>query len=630
MTTNLKYYVFYILCFLQIICLGQENITLNFNINDTESISDIIFANENKTLSNDTVLINTNSENIKIHLVLLNKKIVPKLDSIHININTLNIDTTISITSGNLLYDLEIEKKAFKKSKNVSIVKTTLYMKNKSEITKPLTIVWESNNHSSTFKKVHFSNSQFTISNSIEQNFGENEDLYKKLKGKIVYHYYHGSIADRGYYKTYLNKNGNLVCDPVSFNDEKLNDNSSIMFKIHNVNRYLYDISIDKQLITYGSELNTNFANLIFGGNVNNVSALIENEGNTTNNNLNTFKANYYTLYNHWQNDLYLKTKPESLEKRINNINLVKEQRDYLVLELGNLKTKSDTAIMNALPKPELFTEMKTFYAEFEDNFSYTINHVNLRKGNQINLDIKITPKKIGGLNTENKDSKLFRDSIGFEDHINLPIVSKFFFSFSTGTYITLGNQLREVEYKWVNIPDFNGGFTDKYQLIQNKITQNYTGISAYVNGQYRCSENFGAGFSFGVGIKNHQLSNLSNNFEPTYLLGGALFFGSDRQFVLTLGMAWTKLNVLNPEFKYLYDNQIILDDISSVDVSGAYHKQTKAGWFIALSYTPFKHYKVKKGRVESPKDENDNNGKAKTKVINKGETITSVTNPKS
>jgi len=96
-----------------------------------------------------------------------------------------------------------------------------------------------------------------------DNQFGEDVKYYDKRK--IVYVYdFNKDPSKRDFYKI-RKKNGNLKIDVVNFNKETLTSGKNVKFKIYNVNKFIYDVSIADSLIHFDSEPSALFTRLFLG-----------------------------------------------------------------------------------------------------------------------------------------------------------------------------------------------------------------------------------------------------------------------------------------------------------------------------------------------------------------------------
>lgn len=96
-----------------------------------------------------------------------------------------------------------------------------------------------------------------------DNKFGEDVKYYDK--NKIVYVYdFNKDPAKREFYKI-RKKNGILKIEVVNFNKETLTSGKNVKFKIYNINKFLYDVSIADSVIHFDSEPSALFTRLFLG-----------------------------------------------------------------------------------------------------------------------------------------------------------------------------------------------------------------------------------------------------------------------------------------------------------------------------------------------------------------------------
>ncbi len=98
---------------------------------------------------------------------------------------------------------------------------------------------------------------------SYDNFFGENVKYYDKRK--IVYVYdFNKDPSKREFYKI-TKKNGALKIEVVNFNKETLTSGKNVKFKIYNINKFMYDVSIADSVIHFDSEPSALFTRLFLG-----------------------------------------------------------------------------------------------------------------------------------------------------------------------------------------------------------------------------------------------------------------------------------------------------------------------------------------------------------------------------
>ncbi|MGQ7944165.1 hypothetical protein [Flavobacterium sp. WC2509] len=171
----------------------------------------------------------------------------------------------------------------------------------------------------------------------------------------------------------------------------------------------------------------------------------------------------------------------------------------------------------------------------------------------------------------------------------DLRVRNKWFYSFSTGPFVGLGEKFREDEYGWQAQPGTSGVIDDtsSYKIISNGRSGLPIGISAMANYGVKLSNFYGLGGSIGVG------ATINENVHPAYFFGVTNFFGQDKQFNVTLGLAFIETEKLK---KDLYPG--IGTQLYNAPIDLEYTKKMEEGFFVALSYTVFSSTKVNRVRA--------------------------------
>lgn len=200
-------------------------------------------------------------------------------------------------------------------------------------------------------------------------------------------------------------------------------------------------------------------------------------------------------------------------------------------------------------------------------------------KGNLIDITIHIRPNDTS-LAKRYAAYPLKTDSISTD----IPVIWKPFVSFSSGSYVTFGNSLYNKTYQWQPLPAGNNTVSDsaKFVLAESGYSSPSAGFAALVNLETEFLPGLGIGLSGGVGLTIEEKPRLS------YLGGGSLFIGRQRQLVLTAGIAVMQVNKLANNMQAVFDQGITYTYRPEIQ----YYKQLKTGGFIALTYTPFKTVK--------------------------------------
>jgi hypothetical protein len=156
-------------------------------------------------------------------------------------------------------------------------------------------------NTSTAINKMTKSSSDCNPLKEYYNNFGEETRYYDK--NKIVYVYdFNTDPSRREFYK--ITKSGDtLKREPVNFNKESLTARKNVKFKIHNINRFMYDVSIADSVIHFESEPPALFTRFFLGdstllGNLmGQISDPIKNQSNDTKKLLNEIVA-FINKYN--------------------------------------------------------------------------------------------------------------------------------------------------------------------------------------------------------------------------------------------------------------------------------------------------------------------------------------------
>ena len=237
-------------------------------------------------------------------------------------------------------------------------------------------------------------------------------------------------------------------------------------------------------------------------------------------------------------------------------------------------------SILEHLPTEEDLGKMFVFlWNMVEENNSYTTDYISLN-GNELDLTINIA----------SNDSVTKYFSIPEYNnppiHIQIPIIGKPFVSFSSGSFLAPGKNLRNDTYSWQETVNAGNNTADtNFQLVNSGSTLAPLGLCALGNVEWKFTRNLGAGLSAGVGMT------IEKNPRLAYLGGISFFFGDMRQFALTGGVTAMQVNKLASNFQTTADNQVIYH--AKTDI--AYYQELKVGGFVSLTYTPFKAYKPKR-----------------------------------
>ena len=170
-----------------------------------------------------------------------------------------------------------------------------------------------------------------------------------------------------------------------------------------------------------------------------------------------------------------------------------------------------------------------------------------------------------------------YQQSIPF----HVAIILKPRITFSSGTFLAVSNNLKNKTYDWQQTSRnklVNDSST--YILAESGYSAPVLGFSALGNIEWRFSSGFGAGLSTGVGIT------VEHSPRVNYLAGPSLFFGEERQFVLTGGITAMQTDVLNNNLLTAEQQGIQYTPSSRPAIN--YYKEMKTGIFFSITFTPF------------------------------------------
>lgn len=208
-------------------------------------------------------------------------------------------------------------------------------------------------------------------------------------------------------------------------------------------------------------------------------------------------------------------------------------------------------------------------------------------QGNALDIGIEIRPYTDTAFGKKWSLSPLYSDSFSLE----LPVVKRFFVSFSSGSFINIGKRtLFNKTYGWQPLASGNNTITDtsKQLLTETGYSAPPMGFAALLNVEYKLFPFLGVGVSAGVGLTIEKTPRLS------YLAGGSLFIGNRKQIALTGGIMAMQVNKLTNNLQAVYDQQIIYN-VKPPAIE--YYKELKAGAFISLTYTPFSEIVTKRSK---------------------------------
>lgn len=518
--------------------------------------------------------------------------------------------------------------------------------------------------------------------------FGENKDFY--TSDKIVYVYdFNSNPSQRAFYKI-CKKGENLHSELININDEKICPGTNVIFKVVNINKFIYDISVKGFEVNYESDQPALLSDFfignssLFGNLVNNFNKFLTISGSNDANNVvgedslsNNFikeridnpleliktEIKCFVLeYNKLQTKMlqaynlcskfpccndenYFGLVNKLLEIRINtvdiqnNINKIKgiisEKQDFILVCDNNKKARVENQNkideFNRKPiqyqtthkkdKEELLEEMKNLEAKKCDENKYKQNLSEKNKAEEALREINAISDLLSKLpndqdlrkavvflnnmtahnqtytldyipsngnsleiNLSIKSKEIITKEFSIPEYmetfnIDIPILPKFLVNFSSGSFITLGNNLQSKTYDWQSVNLSNGVIDDsKYVLTESGYTPVPLGFAALVNFEWKLCKSFGIGPSAGVGIT------IEKNPRVSYLAGGSMFFGNLHQFGLTCGFAVMPINEIKNNFKAIAEKQIVYLSKPNIE----YYNKLKVGAFLSLTYTPF------------------------------------------
>jgi hypothetical protein len=281
------------------------------------------------------------------------------------------------------------------------------------------------------------------------------------------------------------------------------------------------------------------------------------------------------------KNKKKIKELEEKLKTDKKNLNLQKSYK----LSLEVLKTDLDKITDSALLKLIHFENNL-----IKNNFEY-ISPTIYPSGDRFMLNVKISPSKSTS-SQEWMTMPLDSDEFSIEFRVR----NKWFFSFSSGPFIGIGNKFKTENYDWKNNivisedPDIDDSST--YELVRTRNSSLPIGLAGFANFGVKTAEYVGIGGSIGVG------TTLNDNPQIAYFIGGTLFLGQDKQFNLTTGFSFIQVETLKKEL-YQFDGYQY-----SEATNLKYDKKMVNGWFFSLSYTIFNPTKTTKLKTEVTESE--------------------------
>lgn len=341
-----------------------------------------------------------------------------------------------------------------------------------------------------------------------DNKFGEDVKYYDKRK--IVYVYdFNKDPSKREFYKiTKDKKTIQLKIEIINFNKETLTSGKNVKFKIFNVNKFMYDVSIADSVIQFDSEPPALFTRLFLGDSTL-LGSLIESFSAT-------FSQSSTNSLSNLKSDLncFIQKYNQLQEKMLSSYDPCYEFPCCYSIEYANLATdliRIRTAIVNdderlKSKNPGLDSLLAHFPTDKDlkllvvylrnmvvANNSHTSDYISLN-GNMLDLTINIA----------SKDSIFKYFSIP-EYKINpleiqIPIIWKPFASFSSGSFIALEKHLQNKTYAWQETIGNNNTASDSsYTLVESGYTLPPMGFCALGNFEWKVTRSFGLGGSLGL-----------------------------------------------------------------------------------------------------------------------------------
>jgi len=491
--------------------------------------------------------------------------------------------------------------------------------------------------------------------NKDKKYFGEDTAFYSD--NTIVYVYdFNKDPSKRIFYKI-TKKGGKLDRQMVNLDEETLTPGDHVRFKVYNVNKFMYDVSIGDKIVQYNSEIPLLFGRYFLGDNTSlgtlmgALSSAPSNKSSQQNilQSLSSRLNCFVKIMNCLRNDVVkvydpctefdccrsydydkianllakirldafkiqqeleeqkeiisqcdkskkaeakLQSEIKELEKdKEKNKEAIKSKTDELAKINEDLKKKCGendeikkraeavltefTAINNLIENLPTDDDLKRIIVFLNNaiwqNSMHTSDFIPLN-GNLLELT----------LNISSKDSirKLFNiPEYKNQILIQIPITCKPFVSFSSGSFVAIGNTLQNKTYAWQETTGNNNTANDlNYTLVESGYTSMPSGFCALGSLEWKTSRSLGFGVSVGVGLTIEKSPRLA------YLAGISCFFGDLRQFAFTGGLVGMQVSKLTNNFQTITDNQIIYKSKPEIQ----YYNESKFGAFISLTYTPF------------------------------------------
>jgi hypothetical protein len=257
----------------------------------------------------------------------------------------------------------------------------------------------------------------------------------------------------------------------------------------------------------------------------------------------------------------------DKIEKEINKLNTT-------ISDLSILKSKIESygTLIETITEEKII-DLVHFQNNFiSQNFEYIYPTI-YPTGNQLKLTVDINP------NASDDLKKWLTMPLSAEQFaIDLRVKNKWFYSFSTGPFLSAGSSFRPETYGWQKQPTGNTiNEESKYKLVATGREGLPVGIAAFANLGTKFSDFYGLGFSVGAGASIADKTNIA------YFAGITQFFGQNQHINLTLGVSILQTkelkSALYPDIgNTLYDTPLDLE----------YSKKFKTGFFISLSYSVF------------------------------------------
>ncbi len=253
------------------------------------------------------------------------------------------------------------------------------------------------------------------------------------------------------------------------------------------------------------------------------------------------------------------------------NIQVMKEDINKLKEKLNIIESLK--SVKNRLPNTETITELVVYVNSMTRHSQQYFHLIPQLKGEELKIDIRIKAN-----DTITKlDPSAASDVYHYK--LQIPIINRWYASFSSGSFVGFGKNLQPKIYDWREIPGPGGivGDGENFELIESGFEPIPVGFAALINIQKEIRNGLGLGISIGAGLP------IRKPIRPSYLGGLSVSFGRERQVVVTGGAMLTAVDVLNRSLS----TGVIYNGIDGRDIK--YNQEFKPGPFIAVTYTPFK-----------------------------------------